>query len=61
MYIRFVVVLLVTVLFSCQSSDSSTCALDEDRLEGRVELTIQRLEQSFFGAKTKEEMLALLE
>ena len=60
MYIRFFVVLLVTVLFSCQSSDS-TCSLDEERLEGRVDLDIQRLEQSFFGVETKEEMLALLE
>ena len=59
MYLRFSVVLLVTVLFSCQSSDS-TCTLDEDRLEGRVDLTIQRLEPAFFGAETKEEMLALL-
>jgi gliding motility-associated lipoprotein GldB len=60
MYIRFFVVLLVTVLFSCQSSDS-TCSLDEERLEGRVDLEIQRLEQSFFEVETKEEMLALLE
>ena len=60
MYIRIFVLLVVTVLFSCQSSDS-TCTLDEDRLEGRVDLTIQRLEPAFFGAETKEEMLDLLE
>lgn len=59
MFIRFFILLLATVLFSCQSSDS-TCALDEDRLKGRVDLTIQRLEPAFFGAETKEEMLALL-
>jgi gliding motility-associated lipoprotein GldB len=59
MYIRLFVLLVVTVLFSCQSSDS-TCTLNEDRLEGRVDLTIQRLEPAFFGAETKEEMLSLL-
>jgi len=59
MYIRFFFLFLVMVLFSCQSSDK-TCTLDEDRLNGREKLTIQRLESVFFGAQTKEEMLALL-
>lgn len=59
MYIRLFLLLVVTVLFSCQSSDS-TCTLDEDRLHGREKLTMQRLETAFFEAETQEEMLALL-
>ncbi|MDA0313862.1 MAG: gliding motility lipoprotein GldB [Bacteroidetes bacterium] len=60
MYIRFFFLLLFSLLFSCQSSDT-TCSLDEKRLVGRVDLDIQRLEQVFFGAKNKEEILSLLE
>ncbi len=47
-------------LFSCQSSDS-TCTLDEDRLEGRENLEIYRLEQEFFAAKSAEELRFLLD
>lgn len=47
-------------LFSCQSSDT-TCALDEERLEGRTNLEIHRLEQEFFAAKSTEEFRFLLE
>ena len=53
MYIRLFVLLMVTVLFSCQSSDS-TCTLNEDRLEGRVDLTIQRLERLFLEQKPRK-------
>lgn len=59
MHIRLFLLLLVTVLISCQPSEN-TCALDEERLHGREELTIQRLELAFFGAKSKEEMVSLL-
>ncbi len=59
MHIRLFLLLLVTVLISCQPSEN-TCALDEERLYGREELTIQRLELAFFGAKSKEEMVSLL-
>lgn len=47
-------------LFSCQSSDS-TCTLDEQRLEGRENLEIYRLEQEFFAAKSAEELRFLLD
>lgn len=47
-------------LWSCQSSDT-TCSLDEDRLEGRENLEIHRLEQEFFAAKSTEELRFLLE
>ena len=47
-------------LFSCQSSDT-TCSLDEERLEGRTNLEIHRLEQEFFAAKSTEEFRFLLE
>jgi gliding motility-associated lipoprotein GldB len=47
-------------LFSCQSSDSA-CTLDEERLEGRENIEIYRLEQEFSAAKSPEELRFLLE
>jgi gliding motility-associated lipoprotein GldB len=60
MYRLLFFLVLFIGLFSCQSSDS-TCTLDEQRLEGRENLKIYRLEQEFFAAKSAEELRFLLD
>ena len=57
---RLLLFLFVLSLFSCQSSDPS-CRLHEDLLEGREKITIHRLEQEFFAARSTEEVLARIE
>ena len=47
-------------LYSCQKSETA-CTLDPDRLATRVDLEVVRLEQSFFEARSKEDMLHLFE
>jgi gliding motility-associated lipoprotein GldB len=57
---RYLFLVVILGLFSCQSSDS-TCSLDEERLEEREDVEIHRLEQEFFVAKSGEDLLFLLE
>ena len=57
---RFLFLAVFVGLFSCQSSDN-TCSLDAERLEGREDVEIHRLEQEFIVAKSTEELLFLLE
>jgi len=60
---RFLFLLLLFAslsLYSCQKSETA-CTLDPDRLATQVDLDIVRLEQSFFEARSKEEMLDVLE
>jgi gliding motility-associated lipoprotein GldB len=57
------IIFLVPVLFlvfAC-SKKSETCELDPDILDQDLEVTITRLEDEFFGAKTTQDFLFLLE
>ncbi|HAS57542.1 MULTISPECIES: gliding motility lipoprotein GldB [Algoriphagus] len=51
---------LILLIFSCGKKEE-TCQLDEDILDQELELTITRLEQEFFSAKTQEDFSFLLE
>jgi gliding motility-associated lipoprotein GldB len=57
---RFVLFSLTVLTFACGKKEE-TCTLDEAILDQNLELKITRLEDDFFGAKTTQDFLYLLD